>query len=68
MLGGFEQKQTKRTKRELPSLFPSFSSVDYRARSTVGRRFVFVCGLGYISGAMARPAVAASRQILAGDF
>jgi len=38
------------------------------ARSMVGRRFVFVCGLGYISGAMALPAVAASRQILAGDF
>ena len=40
MVGGFEQKQTKGTKRGILSLLPWFSSVDFRTRSTVGRRFV----------------------------
>ena len=40
MLGGPEQKATKRTKGACAS-FPSLSSVDSRVRSTVGRGFVF---------------------------
>ena len=42
MVGGFEQKEAKRTKGGLPSSLPSFPSVDCRARSTVGRGFVFM--------------------------
>ena len=38
MVGGFEQKQTKGTKRGILSLLPWFSSVDFRTRSTVGMR------------------------------
>ena len=42
MLGRFEQKPTKRTKGELPSLFASFPSVELR-------QFISLMGVDFFS-------------------
>jgi hypothetical protein len=69
VLGGDEQKDTKRTKGRLESLFPSFSSVDSRICSTDARGLVFVyfAFRGYIPSAVATPAGAARLMWLAED-
>src|SRR2546427_457936 len=51
VLGGFEQKETKRTKGRPTSLFPSLSSVDLGCVTRLGAVFffgVFRVFLGYI--------------------
>jgi hypothetical protein len=68
VLGGYEQKETKRTKGRPVSSFVSLSSVDSRICSTDARGFLFVyfAFRGYIPSAVATPAVAAVLRSLVG--